>query len=424
MPRPLSNCLLSLPLLIGIVIVIVTSPPTVADDWTQFLGPQRTGVAAERDLVGAFGDDGPRVVWNAEVGVGMSGVAVQEHAVLTMGQDASEQFVVRLDARTGDVIWRTAIDEPYENSMGDGPRATPTIAGTRVFAFSGAGRLAALNLADGRVLWVADPTALTGGRSAEYGNASSPLVVESRVIVQYGSPQSSVIAFDAETGDRDWQAGSGSAGYSSPVRMRLNGVDQVVALTGSEVLGLNPATGAVWWRHAWPTEYDCNTASPVRIGEHQVLISSGENHGAVILEIRGSSDALQAVPVWESTGPSSVLRAEWQTPVLIDGHVYGLDNSGSAGPVTNFVCVRLADGEQLWNVRRFGKSNFTVADGRFWFSTMKGELVVGTATPDGFRETSRHTLTGMTRQAPVIANGRLYLRDETDVVCVDVSAKD
>ena len=130
---------------------------------------------------------------------------------------------------------------------------------------------------------------------------------------------------------------------------------------------------------------------------------------------------MTAQAIWESIGRTSVLRAEWQTPVLLDGYLYGMDNVGSAGPVTNLVCVRAEDGEQMWNQRRFGKSNLVAADGKLFISTMKGELVLVKASPKAFTEVSRATiLSQQTRQAPVIANGMLYLRDNTEIVCLKI----
>ena len=242
------------------------------------------------------------------------------------------------------------------------------------------------------------------------------------VIVQVGSRKGAVAAFNREDGGLLWTAGSGTAGYSSPVLMNLAGTQQVVALVGAAALGIDPSTGDVLWNYNYVTEYDCNTASPVRLDDDRVLISAGENHGSTILTVKQTSGRFSARPSWESLGRTSVLRAEWQTPALLDGFLYGMDNIGSAGPITNLVCVRVSDGEQVWSQRRFGKSNLTLADGKLFISTMAGELVLVTAAPDGFAEVSRATiLKKATRQAPVIANGQLYLRDDNEVVCLKVS---
>lgn len=186
------------------------------------------------------------------------------------------------------------------------------------------------------------------------------------------------------------------------------------------VLGIDPDRGEQLWDYPFETEYDCNTASPIQLSDNTILISAGENHGSVILEITNSDDGMIAKPIWESLGKKSVLRAEWQTPAIADDHLFALDNNGSAGPITNLVCVRIADGKQVWIKKRFGKSNLTMADGKLFISTMKGELAIVKVSVEEFSETARAEILGMTRQAPVIANGMLYLRDNEEVVCIDV----
>jgi len=177
--------------------------------------------------------------------------------------------------------------------------------------------------------------------------------------------------------------------------------------------------------HDRPTlagEYDCNTACPVQVGENELLISAGENHGSVILQVTKSGGGLQVQSVWSSLGKDSQLRAEWQTPVVHEGHLYGLDNSGSAGPITNLVCIRLSDRKTVWQKSRFGKGNLILADGCLWITTMKGELVLVEAAAAGYRELGRATVMETTRQAPSLSGGRLYVRDDQHVICLEAGA--
>lgn len=407
-------------LMCGLLFVCVGA--VVADDSPQFLGAGRNGVLNESGLVAEFGDDGPKQLWRTKLGVSMSGLAVVGDDVFTMYQDGAKQFVVALQLADGKVRWQTAVGENYKNSMGNGPRATPTVVDGVVYAFSGDGVLAALKADTGVVLWSVNTVASLKTQVADYGMASSPLVTEHGVVVQVGSPNGCVCCFDAATGERKWSAGDELAGYSSPILATLAGVKQVVAVNGAEVLSLDPATGAVLWEFPFVTEYNCNTASPVVLDADRVLISAGENHGSVVLKVTGSGKSLAVSEDWSSLGRGSVLRAEWQTPVLAEGVLYGFDNIGSAGPITNLVAVDAATGKQLWMEKRFGKGNLVMADGRVYITTMKGELVVGTVSPSGYEETGRAVLTGMTRQAPVISGGHLLMRDDAEVVCVDLRA--
>jgi outer membrane protein assembly factor BamB len=140
----------------------------------------------------------------------------------------------------------------------------------------------------------------------------------------------------------------------------------------------------------------------------------------VLLKLVPQGDKFAVEEVWKSQGTSSVLRSEWQTPILLDGYLYGLDNVGSAGPVTHLTCIKALTGERVWQQPRFGKSNLIAADGKLYFSTMAGELVMVRATPKGFEELGRKQILGATRQAPSLANGLLYLRDDREIVCLDI----
>jgi outer membrane protein assembly factor BamB len=153
------------------------------------------------------------------------------------------------------------------------------------------------------------------------------------------------------------------------------------------------------------------------------FISSGENHGSAMLSLRPQGDRFEVGTVWKSQGGQSVLRNEWQTSILLDGYLYGMDNVGGAGPITHLACINAATGERAWQVPRFGKGNLIAADGKLFISTMKGELVIATASPKEYLELGRAEILGSTRQAPALADGLLYLRDDAEIVCLDVRKK-
>jgi len=408
---------------ICLTLFCVTCSTTFADDWPQFLGTARNGVSRETNLIESFPTGGPAVSWRTELGVGMSGVAVVGGTVYTLYQDNEYQYLVALDETTGQQKWKTVVSDAYRNSMGNGPRATPTVAGAMAFVYTADGILAALSVDNGDVKWKVDTLRDLATRPADYGMASSPLVIDDQVVVHVGSHMGTVAAWDVKLGERRWAVGDHPSGYSSPVRRKIHGIDQIVAFAAASVMGISPIDGSELWSYPFETEYDCNIALPVLLNESSLLISAGENHGSTILKLTRKGDDWIAEPTWSSLGKHSVLRAEWQTPVQTDGHMFGLDNIGSAGPVTNLVCVNIDSGEQTWIQKRFGKSNLTLADGKLFISTMSGELVIVRATPDGFQELDRATVLGMTRQAPVIANGHLYLRDDKEVVCIDIRSR-
>ncbi|MCA8995758.1 MAG: PQQ-binding-like beta-propeller repeat protein [Planctomycetaceae bacterium] len=403
----------------AILILLAAGTSAFAGDWPQFLGPDRNGVSTETGLINVWPESGPEIVWRRPLGVGMSGIAVVGGTAWTLFQDDTTQYVVALNAKSGEERWKTAVAPTYKNSMGNGPRATPTVGDDQVFAFTGEGILVCLNRQTGRQIWSVDTRKEWGGRDAEYGMACSPLISGEFVVVTVGMPDATVAAFERKSGKVAWTSGKGSpAGYSSPALLTLNGKNQLVVFHGAGVLSLTPETGTPLWNYEYPTDYNCNIATPIAV-ENEVFISSGENHGSALLSVPETSTG-DVTETWTSFGPQSVFRNEWQTALLIDGNLYGFDNVGSAGPVTNLNCVNAKTGELRWRQRRFGKGNAIAADGKLWCTTMDGELVIVQATPNKFVELSRAPLFGETRQAPSLANGLLYVRDNAEMVCVKI----
>jgi len=274
-------------------------------------------------------------------------------------------------------------------------------------------------LDDGKIRWSHDVVKELGGKIADYGMASSPLIIGDLVIVTAGAPQACVVAYRKGSGALVWKAGNDPSGYSSPALLKVGGRPQIVVFTGGSAIGLVPESGEVLWRYQYETDYDCNIATPIAV-EDKVFISAGENNGCALLQLVPKGNKFEPEEVWSSRGPGSVLRCEWQTPILLEGKLYGLDNAGSAGPVTNLTCVEAATGKRIWQQARFGKSNLIEADGKLIFSTMNGEVIVVRATAKGYEELGRKQVLGPTRQAPALVGGLLYLRDDREIVCLDL----
>lgn len=421
-----SRAILTLSVLFGLVAgftVGETTTSTSAADWPQFLGPDRNGISQETGLLTSWPEGGPKELWRVEGGVGMSGVVVKGDTACTLIQTGGQQRVIALNVETGDVKWSTPVAPSYKNGQGDGPRATPAIVGKSVFVFTGDGTLARLKMSDGSVEWSHNVLKRHGGRVAEYGMACSPLIFGDMVVVIAGAPEATVIACDMKTGEPGWTSGQGeTAGYSSPAVLTINRRSQIVAFKGASVAGLDPKSGLPLWQYPYKTPYDCNIATPVLVDGH-VLISAGENHGSTMLKITSKDYSYVAKPVWSSTGGGSVLRTEWQTAIQLGDYLYAFDNVGSAGPVTHLVCIEAKTGTRAWRKTRFGKGNMIAADGKLFATTMKGELVIVRADPEGYEEIGRSNVIGQTRTAPYLSNGRLFLRDGKEIVCLDVRAK-
>lgn len=407
----------------ALVLCNVLDNSASAAEWPQFLGPDRTGISKETGLLTEWPNGGPKEVWRVKGGIGMSAVAVVSGTAVTMVQTDGRQRVVALDAKTGEGKWSTPVAPAYENQMGNGSRGTPAVVDGVVYSFSGEGVLTALQLKDGKELWSDDIVKRHRGKVADYGMACSPLVVGDLVLVTIGAPQATVAACDIKSGKTRWTAGQGApAGYSSPAVLKIAGRNQLVVYNGAAVQGIDLSNGEVLWNHAYVTAYECNIATPLLVNGN-VFISSGENHGSTLLKVSKNGSGFGTSIVWASTGGRSVLRNEWQTSMLIDGNLYGFDNIGSAGPVTNLVCVNAATGKQQWRKPRFGKGNLIAADGKLFMTLMSGEVVIATASADGYKELGRKEVLGPgSRQAPTLSNGLLYVRDNEEIVCLDVRA--
>lgn len=420
--RLLPIAIVACPLLV-VATSINTVQPANAADWSQFLGPNRNGISGETGLIDAWLAGGPKEVWRVKGGVGMSGVAVRANVACTLIQTGGQQRVLALNAKTGATNWSTPVAASYENGQGDGPRATPAFVGGSVFVFTGDGTLVRLKVSDGTIEWSHNVLKRHGGRTADYGMACSPLVISDLVIVQAGTTAGTVVACDIKTGEPRWTSGRGeAAGYSSPAIFTVSGQSQIVAFKGASVSGIDPKSGDELWKYPYRTDYDCNTASPIQVG-NDVLVSAGENHGSTMLKIGSKSDNFKVDKVWSSIGGGSAMRNEWQTAVHLGDYLYAFDNVGSAGPVTHLVCIEADTGKPVWRKTRFGKGNMIAADGKLFATTMKGELVVIKATPAGYEELGRSTVIDTTRTAPALANGHLYLRDGAEIVCLDVRKK-
>ena len=403
----------------SVLLICCLISPTFAQ-WPQFLGPNRGGIAPSSNIADSFPDDGPRELWRVDLGVSMSGLAVAEQRAYTMFQDTQSQYAVALDMKTGDTLWKTPVSKAYKNGQGDGPRSTPTVTKSTVVVFTGDGVLAALDKSTGQVRWSQELMSSLGGRVADYGMSCSPLLVGNLVVVSIGVPGAAVVAVDQESGKIVWRSGNGPAGYSSPALLDVSGKPTIVAFLGDRAAGFAPKTGKLMWEYSFPTDYQCNTATPIAV-DGRVLISAGENQGSVLLKIEQTGENYAAKEVWTSLGPRSAMRSEWQTPILHEGYLYGFDNVGSAGAVTHLVCVDSKTGKQMWRVPRFGKGNAIASGDKWVMSTMAGELIIAQMNPERFVELARAQVIGKTRQAPVIAGTKLLLRDNAKVVCFELA---
>lgn len=398
-----------------LILGLIASSGTVAQaaDWPQWRGTQQTGISAESDWKAEWSGNGPKQLWTAEVGLGFSSFVVADGLVFTTGHADGQDTVFCLDANAGAQKWKHS----YPADLGDkyyegGTSATPTVDGGKLYHLSRWGDAFCFDAATGKIVWQTNVQKDTGANVPDWGYAGAPLIYENLVILNVGR---SGCALDKATGKLVWKSDEDNAGYSTPLlRKRADGGVEVIIGSGRAYLAVNPKDGTVLWEHRWNTSYGVNASDPIVSGD-QVLISSGYNKGAALLKIDGSTP----VQVWQNR----TFRNQFSSSVLISGHVYGIDNDENKS--ASLKCLNLATGEVKWTDEGIGFGSLMAAAGKLIVLTAKGELITANASPEKFDVISRApVLDGRCWSQPVLANGRIYVRNAPGkVLCLDVSAK-
>jgi outer membrane protein assembly factor BamB len=388
------------------------APAATPADWPQFRGPNRDGISPETDVLKSWPPGGPKVLWRVPLGEGYSHIAVVNGRLFTLYGQGRDEYAAAFDAATGRQLWRVTLDRKLVNDQGNGPRSTPTVHNDTVYVLSGSGRLAALKAANGQTIWQHDLRAEYGARPPTWGIATSPLVEGNLLLVNVGgSGGKSVAAFDKGTGKPVWFSQDDPAGYAAPIAITVGGVRQAIFFTANSVLSLSPKDGRLLWRVPWQTDWDVNAATPVFLPPDKLFISSGYDTGAGLFQIRGSDAGVQAVELWRSRG----MKNQFSSSLLNRGILYGFDNA-------TFKAIDAATGEERWKQRGFGHGSLILAGGHLIVLSDSGRLALVQAAPDQYRELgSADVLSGRCWTAPSLAGGKLYLRNQEELVALDWS---
>lgn len=393
---------------------------TASSDWPRWRGATFDDISTSRALK-EWPSDGPKKLWmNQDVGLGYSGYAIVGNTLYTMGARDVVEYVFAIDVATGKEKWASEVGALLTNGWGNGPRSTPTFAGGKIYAMSGKGNLVCLDAATGKQVWHKAMEEL-GGKVPGWGYTESPLVDGNMVVCTPGGGQGTMAAFDKNTGEKVWQSTEWTdpAQYASILPVTHNGARQLIQLTMQSIAGVNAADGKVLWKSAFPGK---TAVIPTPIfSEGQVFVAAGYGVGCQALKI-GEGNAVT------SLFSNTDMVNHHGGVVLHGGNLFGYSDKGG------WTCMDFKSGAVKWAEKAKLKKGaiHCCNDQLYLLEEDSGTVVLIDAAADGWHEHGRFKLDPQTTQRnpkgkiwthPVVANGRLFLRDQELLFCFDVAAK-
>jgi outer membrane protein assembly factor BamB len=380
--------------------------------WTDYRGPHRDGHYTQSAILTAWPRQGPPQLWRQQIGGGYASVVIAEGRVFTIEQRREDEVVAAYDFDTGKELWTHSWPAHFRESMGGpGPRATPTWHEGKLYALGAEGELQCLEAATGKLIWKKNILSDNGAGNLQWAMSGAPLIVDDKVIVLPGGRSGkSIVAYNKETGAPAWKSLNDQQSYTSPMLVTLAGRRQIVLISATRALAVRVEDGALLWDYPWSTDFDINAAQPLIVDEDHVFVSSGYGHGAALLQITSQGDSLKAVEVWKN----NTMKNKFNSSVLHEGYVYGLDESILA-------CIDVRTGKRKWKGGRYGFGQLLLAGGHLIVLTEQGEVVLLKATPEGHQEVAKFSaLSGKTWNNPALADGRLIVRNQTEMACYDL----
>jgi outer membrane protein assembly factor BamB len=402
-----------------------------AGDWPAYRGPNGDGIALEKPNLN-WPTEGPKVLWKVPIQNGFSSFTIADGKAFTqMNRDiegANREVCVALDAATGKELWATPVGVGVydgggdsgapDNKGGDGPRSTPTVNGGKVYVYNQLLVLHCLDAKNGKSLWTKDLIKEHDGRNISWKNAASPVVDKQLVFIAGGGPGESLLALNKDTGKVEWKGQDETITHATPVVATILGVRQVIFFAKSGLVAVAEKDGALLWR--FPFRFSTSTAASPVVEDNIVYCSAAYGIGGGACKISKEGDRFIATELYKV--PDNKLANHWSTPVVKDGHLYGIYSHKQYGNAP-LKCVELATGEIKWSQPGFGQGNVILIGNQVLVLTDDGHLVTVKANPSRYEETARaKVLNGKCWTTPALSNGRLYVRSTKEAVCLDVAS--
>ena len=379
--------------------------------WPAFRGHKRDGIVRGETFALPWPDKGPQVLWRQPVGIGFGSFSIHAGRAYTLEQRSEDEVVACYAVVDGRELWTYAYPALFEEAMGGpGPRSTPTYEEGRVYVLGATGVLNSLDAESGDLVWKRNILKDASAENLDWAMSGSPLVYEEFVIVAPGGAGSSVVAYDRESGDIAWRSGSYKAGYSSPMLLNLQGTEQVLVFDAAGLSAYAPHDGTPLWHYPWVTYEDINVAQPIVVDDERIFISSAYGHGCAMLRVTESDGVWEVEKIWEGLS----LQLKFSSAILQNGFIYGLDKN-------ILVCLDPQTGERRWKAGRYGYGALILANGYLIIQCENGDLALVEASPEEHREISRvDALTAKTWNHPALAEGKLLLRNDREMMCFDL----
>jgi outer membrane protein assembly factor BamB len=406
--------------------VLLLVPAAVgATDWPQWRGPNRDGVSPETGLLKEWPKDGPKLAWQVkDIGGGFSTPAIVGERIYVLGnQGVDNEFVEALSATDGKKVWSTTIGKvgnPDQQPAYPAARSTPTVDGDRIYALGSDGDLVALKTDGGKVLWKKNLRTDFGGVPGRWAYSESPLVDGDTLVCSPGGATASVVALNKKSGDVIWKAvvPSGEpAAYTSAMVMKVDGAKQYVQMLDKGLVGLDAKTGKVLWR-ANKTVSKFGATIPTPVVYDSEVYSAGSGSGGALVKLKSADGKVEPEQVYFSP----------KLPTAIGGAVKVGDLLFGTS-ATGLVCSDFATGEIKWEDRALGAASVCSADGNLYLHGENGEVALVVASADAYHEKGRFKPADQPNHGsakawayPVVANGKLYIRDTGTLWCYDVKA--